>query len=392
MFISKRFDYYDLSGDINPIAKLYFSYKEKGQLIYDLTLSNPTKASIRYPKYEILQALNDANVLLYDPNPKGLDIARKSICEYYNNHGYSIYPEDLFLTSGTSEAYSYLLKLLCNPNDEVLIPAPSYPLLDFIASLETVNVVPYYLSRNDNSKWCISQKSLEESITTKTKAILFVQPNNPTGNILSTDEIDILISVAEKYCLPLIIDEVFRDYTFSSKQPVILSSEKIPIFTLNGISKILGLPQLKLSWILVSAPENMKNEIYEALEIIADTFLSVNTPVQTALPKLFEFLNPIQSEIKNRITNNLRYATNSFATHPILSLSVPDGGWYLVVEVKNIDVNDEELVLNLLKYSGVYIHPGSMFRFPHGKYIVISLLPQEEVFQEGVNRICQYFV
>ncbi len=390
MHISQRFHNYELSGELNPIAKAYQNYLSMGKELFDLTLSNPTKANITYPENEILKALSNKYLLLYEPTPKGLYIAREAISRYYSLNDYKISPDDIFLTSGTSEAYSYLIKLFCNPGDEVLIPAPSYPLLDFIASLELVNIIPYYLEKKENF-WFFSTKNIVPLVNEKTKILFFIQPNNPTGNVLSTEEINDLLSFCENYNLVVVIDEVFRDYLFTTNSPQFLSSFKIPIFMLNGISKTLALPQLKLSWIVCSCPDVLKQEIYEGLEIIADTFLSVNTPVQVALPDLFQTRHYIQTEIQKRTSHNLSYAIGQLSKNTNIQLYPPQGGWYLTLELCNMERSEEDIVIDLLNHTGVYVHPGEMFCFPDGAYLVISLLPEESIFCEGIKRIIKYF-
>jgi len=390
MFLSKRFSNYELSGEVNRLAKLYKEYISTHKELFDLTISNPTHARIIYPAEEILSTFNNEECLSYDPTPKGLYAARKAISDYYLSQGFSVLPDNIFLTSGTSESYSYLIKLLCNPGDEILIPAPSYPLLDFIATLESVEVVPYYLEETGNT-WHFSTEQITNQIGKRTKVLLFIQPNNPTGNILSTEEIEALISIAEEYNLAIIIDEVFRDYLFSNKTPQLLTSSKIPIFTLNGISKTLALPQMKLGWIICSCPDPIRQEVHEALEIIADTYLSVNTPVQIALPDLFKYKDIIQQEVQTRILHNLELAKKNLSGCSVLTPSIPEGGWYLILKINDSSLDEEEVVCNLLMKTGVYVHPGSMFRFPEGNYLVLSLLAEEKIFQEGFNKIVRFF-
>ncbi len=389
MYISSRFENYELSGGLNPIAEAYQKYISRGGELIDLTVSNPTKVNFQYPESDILGALSNHQSLIYEPNPKGLNSARECVSGYYSSLGFSVSVDDIFLTSGTSEGYSYIIKLLCNPGDEILIPAPSYPLLDFIASLELVQVIPYCLEEKDYS-WRFNSRNIENLVNDKTKLLLFVQPNNPTGNILSQEEIDDLLYFCEKHKLVLVIDEVFRDYLFSNKVPQLLHSSTIPIFTLNGISKTLALPQLKLSWIVCSSPENMKKELYEGLEIIADTYLSVNTPVQVALPSLFQQKDIIQKEILDRLRNNLDYAIRRFSNCPDLILYKPDGGWYIVIKILRTDKTDENIVIDLLNAKGVFVHPGNMFRFLDDNYLVISMLAEEKIFQEGIIRMVDY--
>ena len=391
MFISKRFENYELSGCLNPIAEAYQKHILQGKELFDLTLSNPTKANLPYPESEILQSLSNSRSLLYEPTPRGFYTARETISLYYSSLGFSVSVDDIFLTSGTSEGYSYIIKLICNPGDEILIPAPSYPLLDFIASLELVNVVPYYLEENKDT-WTFSIKNIINCVTKKTKLLFLVQPNNPTGNILSNEEINDLLSFAEKYNLAVVIDEVFRNYLFSNKSPQLLFSDKIPVFTLNGISKTLALPQLKLSWIVCSCPKNIRKELHEGLEIIADTYLSVNTPVQIALVDLFRVKGSIQAQIQKRITRNLDFAITQFCKCSNIHSYLPQGGWYFVVKICNITVPEDNLIIDLLNQTGVYVHPGSMFRFPEENlYLIISLLPEENIFREGIQRIIKYF-
>ncbi|MGC9053147.1 MAG: pyridoxal phosphate-dependent aminotransferase [Candidatus Hydrogenedens sp.] len=391
MYISKRFENYELSGGLNPIAEAHRYYISQGKELFDLTLSNPTKANFLYPETEILQALSKSQSLLYEPTPKGSYEARETISLYYSSLGFSVSVDDIFLTSGTSEGYSYIIKLICNPDDEILVPAPSYPLLDFIASLELVKVVPYHFEEQNNS-WFLSTKNIINSVNNKTKLLFLVQPNNPTGNILSHVEIHDLLSFAEEYNLVIVVDEVFRDYLFSNESPHLFSSSQIPIFTLNGISKTLALPQLKLSWFVCSCPENRKKELYEGLEIIADTYLSVNTPVQVALADLFQIKDSIQIQIQNRISNNLKYAITQFSKCPYITSYPPQGGWYLVIKISNTIESEEKLIIDLLNQTGVYVHPGGMFRFPDNNfYMILSLLPEENIFQEGIQRIIKYF-
>lgn len=390
MRISERFENYELSGELNSIAKAYQNYLSQGKKVIDLTLSNPTKAHLLYPENEIIKALSNKHSLIYEPIPKGLYMARESISRYYFQKGFSVSAEDILLTSGTSEAYSYLIKLFCCPGDEILIPAPSYPLLDFIASLELVKVVPYYLEEKDNS-WFFSVNNLVHLINKKTKILFFVQPNNPTGNILTPEEINELLSFGEEYNLVIVIDEVFRDYLFTTNFPQLLFSPKIPIFTLNGISKSLALPQLKLSWIVCSCPEIVKREIYEGLEIMADTFLSVNTPVQIALPDLFKLKHSIQTQIQNRISQNLNYAIIQFSKSDKIIPFFPQGGWYLTLKICDTGQKEEDTVIELINQTGVYVHPGEMFRFPDGVHLILSLLPEESVFCDGIDRIIKYF-
>lgn len=390
MFLSNRFSTYELTGELNLLACTYEELSKKGNRIVDLTISNPTHANFSYPREKINYALNTHEIFEYHPHPQGLYSAREVISEYYAEKGWEVDPNDIFLVSGTSEGYSYLLKLLCNPGDSVLVPAPSYPLLDFIATLENVDVVPFELRLSSEGIWKLDLDNIHARLKPNTRAILFVQPNNPTGTILDKVDAQNLMALCEKNQICLIVDEVFREFTFRENEIVpLLSSSQIPVFTLNGISKTLALPQLKLGWIIAFLPSKYKKQLHEALEIISDTFLSVNTPVQVALRELFELKNDVKSMIMKRLKENLEYAIKKFSGRKDYKLYEPQGGWYLVVKF-NSEIGSEEYAIELLKTKKVYVHPGYMFRFPEDKFLVISLLTPKSEFQSGIERLLEY--
>lgn len=390
MFLPNKFSNFELTGELNLLATIHKELLNKNVHIIDLTLSNPTKAGIKYPQKEISLAITNPQIFQYEPAPKGLYIARESIARYYFEKGFNVSPEDIFLVSGTSEGYSYILKLLCNPGDKILVPAPSYPLLDFIATLENVEIENFELKLSSENEWRLELENISEKLDEKTKAILFVQPNNPTGTILNPMEAKILLEFCERHHVNLIIDEVFREFIFDhSKSVPLLFSDNIPVFVLNGISKTLGLPQLKLGWIIALFPNKYKTQMNEALEIICDTYLSVNTPVQVGLERLFYLKEEIVSNITQRITKNLEYAIIRLKNSPILKLYKPEGGWYIVIRY-NIDIGSEKLAVELLKNTGVYVHPGIMFNFPEDRYLVISLLPLSSEFIEGLEKIIKF--
>ncbi len=390
MFLSDRFSNYELSGELNLLASTYEKMLKEGKKILDLTISNPTKVGFTYPFEKINSALQNMQIFEYNPHPQGLYKTRETISNYYTEKGFDVLPEDVFLVSGTSEGYSYLLKLLCNPGDSVLVPAPSYPLLDFIATLENVEIGHFYLKLTSEGEWRLDLENIYSKIKPNTKAILFVQPNNPTGTILSKIEAQNLIELCEEKRICLIIDEVFREFIFNEQTVVpLLYSEEIPVFILNGISKTLALPQFKLGWILALLPQRFKKQIHEALEIIADTFLSVNTPVQVALKELFEIRVEIKSMIMQRLKTNLEYALEKLSNSSRLTIYKPQGGWYIVVKFNNM-MRSEEFAVNLLKSKNVYLHPGEMFRFPKDKFLVISLLTPLQEFTEGLDRLIEF--
>lgn len=394
MKLSPRLDCFDLSGARGDLAAAADALKQTGQPFLDLTVSNPTRASLTYPGEAIRDALSAREILQYGPNPQGLEEARKAVAAYYGDRGWPVEPEQLTLTSGTSEAYSFLLKLLCGPGDEVLIPRPSYPLLDYLLHMECVEGVTYPLRYREESaasgpRWKIDFECLEAAITPRTRALIFVQPNNPTGNILSREETQKLAELAEKHRFPLIIDEVFCDYLFSPWEFVPVRSRGVPVFTLNGISKVLALPQMKLSWILMEGDSALLRPVREGLEIIADTYLSVNTPVQTALPRLLTMKEVIQEPIRTRLRTNLENANAQFTGHPALHPLAVQGGWYLALRI-DTRVDDETTAIALLQEKKVYLHPGGMFGFDRDRCFVLSLLTPEPVFREGVERIASF--
>jgi aspartate/methionine/tyrosine aminotransferase len=341
---------------VNRIAQLR---SEKASYL-DLTESNPTAAGIEYPQ-SILQALADERSLLYDPSPAGLQGARAAVAEYY---GGRVSPDQILLTASTSESYSFLFKLLCDPGDEVLVPRPSYPLFDYLAAFESVRVVHYPL-RYDGT-WWIDIGALERAITKRTRAVILVNPNNPTGSFVKPVEIEQLCELE----IPLISDEVFSDYAMQGGTSLLGRA-----FVLSGLSKVSGLPQMKLGWIAV--PDSIA---YERLELIADTYLSVATPVQHAAPVLLSVRHEIQARIKTRLAANLAYLAAGTAPLDI------EGGWNAIVRVPRIR-SEEEWVLHLLRDHDVLLEPGFFYDFESEAHLVLSLLTREEVFRAGVDRL-----
>lgn len=339
------------SGGPNPLSQKLSLLRAAGKKILDLTVSNPTVCGFTPPD---LAALDHPKNSLYEPDAHGRLEARRAICAYYKKqHGVEVRENQVFITAGTSEAYSFVFKLLTDPGDKILSPKPSYPLLHYLAQLHHL--------------------SLETS--GDTRAILLVHPNNPTGKHASVP----------KTKLPLIVDEVFLDYNFGPKPKTFAAHQDNLCFTLSGISKILAMPQMKISWIVVSGPEKIRDEAIEKLEIIADTYLSASTPSQHALPVWLGQVEKIQLEIKTRLETNLSAARKIFAGSKI-RLIEPEGGWYTVIEMPE-NRTDEEWALHLLENAGVLAHPGYLFDFEEEKFLVLSLLPQAEIFQEGVKKI-----
>jgi aspartate/methionine/tyrosine aminotransferase len=375
----------------NELAKLLHLVKTQENFI-DLTSSNPT-LFFEYETELIQKALSSNNIFPYAPDPNGLKTARLEIVKYYQSKGRILDVDNLFFTSGTSEAMSFILKAICNFNSEILLPTPGYPLYDFIVQLENTSAKNYILypeSTNDSNKlnWKIDFEKLEQSITKNTKAIVIVEPHNPTGSRLNPEDATRVTQIANDKNLILIIDEVFSDY-YPDYYPVNPYLEANCIY-LNGLSKTLALPQLKLSWIYLSGKQEFVSQLKEALEIISDTYLSVNTPVQTGLEILLQTADSIQNKIKTQIKENEKIIYKNLKDNPFIDFFIPEGGWYLILKLKT-NIEDETFSYQFLNDQKVYTYPGYMFDMPGDKYIVISLLPDKDSFEEGIKRLIHFF-
>lgn len=357
--------------------------RQAGREILDLTLSNPTQAGIPYP-VDLLVPLADPAGLAYEPQARGLLASREAVARDYGRRGWAVGVDRLLLTASTSEAYAYLFKLLCNPGDAILVPRPSYPLFEFLADLEAVRVDRYALAYD--GEWHLSVDALERAVTDRTRAVVVVNPGNPTGSYLKRAEAERLFELCASRGLAVISDEVFADYAFAP-DPRRLASAVADgpclAFSLGGLSKSCGLPQLKLGWIAVSGPQRLRAEATARLEVIADTFLSVGTPVQQALPRLLARLLELQAPIAARVRSNLGLLREALASPSPASLLAAEGGWSAVLRVPATEP-EEKLVLRLLEREGVLVHPGFFFDFPTEAYLVLSLLPPTEVFARGV--------
>jgi aspartate/methionine/tyrosine aminotransferase len=363
--------------------------RQSGAGILDLTISNPTRASLTYDEPAILDSLRNANSLDYDPQPKGLLSARKGVSAYYEERGETVDPESLVLTTSTSEAYSFVFRLLANPGEEILVAKPSYPLFDFLADLQDVKLVPYSLIYDHG--WQIDFHTLEQAISEKTRAIVLVHPNNPTGSYVSSEEREQLNDLCRQHKLALIVDEVFLDYAHEgSRWRSFVSHDGALTFTLSGISKISALPQMKLAWIAVSGPDALRQAAMERLEVIADTFLSVSTPVEWAAQALLEQRTLIQRQLLERVRKNLTELDRQLTQQEACSRLVVEGGWYAVLRVPAIR-SDEELAIKLLQQCGVLVHPGHFYDFPQDGYLVLSLISRAEEFREGIARLLIFF-
>jgi aspartate/methionine/tyrosine aminotransferase len=366
----------------NRLTRLLRELRRTGASVLDLTESNPTHAGFSYPE-QIVAALADTRALRYDPQPAGSLAAREAVCRYYAEAGHTVEPDRVLLTASTSEAYAYLFKLLADPGDEVLVPRPSYPLFEFLATMESLRVVAYPLVYHGG--WSIDCEALAATITPRTRAIVLVNPNNPTGSFLKRDELRFLQSLG----LPLISDEVFADYAFNQdaqRVRTLAGATETLAFSMSGLSKIAGLPQMKLGWIVISGPAAARAEAKDKLEWIADTYLSVSTPVQQAAPRLLELGKGIQTQIAARVRANLAWLESAIAADsPCRTLAV-EGGWYATLQVPRIH-REEEWALELLAEDNVLVQPGFFFDFESEAFLVLSLLTVPDTFREGCRRL-----
>ena len=355
----------------------------------DLTSANPTRAGLRYPEAEILAALASPAALDYQPDPRGLPGARAAISAYYASRGESVDPEDLLLTASSSESYALLFKLLADPGDEILIPAPSYPLFDVLAALESVRLVRYPLVHSPEAGWRIQREALEAALSPRTRAIAVVHPNNPTGSYLRRDEKGWLEALCASRGLPLIADEVFLDYgRDAAGQTSFATAQGALAFALSGLSKLVGLPQLKLGWIALAGPAQARRRARERLEFIADAYLSVGAPVQHAAPALLGLRSAVQREIRQRVeANEARLRELCAAAAGVRPLE-REGGWYAVIELSEA-VDEEAFCIRLLEQHGVLVHPGYFFDFERQGVLVVSLLAEPEAFEEGIARLIE---
>jgi aspartate/methionine/tyrosine aminotransferase len=432
-----------------------------GTKVFDLTVSNPTRAGFRYDERAILGALSSPRALDYDPQSKGLREAREAVADYYRTeHGVrDLHAEHIVLTTSTSEGYSFVFRLLCNAGDELLVPKPSYPLFEFLADLQDVRLVPYPLIYDHG--WQMDFPSLEKAVTNRTRGVVVVHPNNPTGSYVRAGEAGMLNLFCREHGLAVIVDEVFLDYglTSGAKAPapeqfnrgaesaapagielepainpappeINLAPSKIgsgefaaatnsrslhapvdrrsPIhrlgrddratfagngdvltFTLSGLSKVVALPQMKVAWVVTSGPSEVATEAMGRLEVIADTYLSMNAPIQWAVPGLLGQRKDIQQQLIDRVTKNLSELDRQLAGQKACERLNVDGGWYAVLRVP-VTRSDEELAIELVREKAVVVHPGHFYDFPSDGYLVLSLITGEEEFGEGIGKVLEY--
>lgn len=370
------------------LARALRARRSAGLPLIDLTASNPTHCGFRYDEPGILASLSDFRAMTYDPDPRGMLRTRDAVARYYAARGAGITPECIFLTTSTSEAYSWIFRLLCDPGDEVLIAQPSYPLFDFLAQLEDVRLRPYPLFYDYG--WQIDLAGLRERITDRTKAIAVVHPNNPTGHW--TRERRELEAACVEHGLALIVDEVFLDYPLSEAAGTSFATGEHPAltFVLSGISKIAALPQMKVAWVVSAGPERELRAALERLEVIADTFLSMNAPVQCGLEGWLTGAASLQNQIRQRTRANLNMLDKILDRCPAVTRLHAEAGWYAVLRVPVLG-RDEELAVRLAEEHGVSVHPGYFFGFSGDGWLVVSLLTTEVDFRKGLDKICGLF-
>ena len=355
-----------------------------GRTLLDLTASNPTTVGLQYERERILRALQHPRALEYEPAAKGILAAREAVAAYYGARDITVSPEQIILTVSTSEAYSYCFRLLCDPGDEVLVPSPSYPLFEFLADIQDVKLVPYELVYDHG--WQIEFESLCRAITPRSRAIMVVHPNNPTGHFTRAWELERLNVLCREHGLALVADEVFLDYGFTDDVPLSFAANQAALtFTLSGLSKISALPQIKVAWIATSGPQDRVQAALDRLDVIADTYLSPNAPVQWAVPELLDTRTGIQRQLRERASHNLSELDAQLKTSRMTTRLAVDAGWYAVLRIPATR-SDEDVAIALLEQESVLIHPGHFFDFPGAGYLVASLIAPEAEFREGIGR------
>ena len=374
----------------NPLSETLARHRAARKPLFDLTISNPTECGFEYGDRAILQALANPASLAYDPEPRGLPIARQAVAAYYAALGAGVPVDGIILTTSTSEAYSYVFRTLCNPGDEILIPEPSYPLFAFLADIQDAKLVRYPLDYDYG--WQINFHALQRSITPRTRGMIVVHPNNPTGHFTKPRELEKLNEICSSRNLAIIADEVFLDFALQEgRVPFSFAHNSAALtFTMSGLSKISGLPQMKAGWLITSGPEQLKQQALARLEIIADTYLSVNTPVQLAIPALLEQRQPFQTQLLARVRKNLTELDGQLATQKSCARLTVEAGWYAVLRVPATR-SDEDLAIELLTQKNVYVHPGHFYDFRSEGFLIVSLITRQEEFAEGIKLLLSIF-
>jgi aspartate/methionine/tyrosine aminotransferase len=371
--------------EVNAVSRAIDRRRAAGVTLLDLTETNPTGVGISYPP-QVLSSLSDPDARLYTPHALGMPEARSAVAAAVDPSGTLVTPAQIVLTASTSEAYSLLFKLLCDAGDRLLVPQPSYPLFEMLTRLENVEPCAYRLEHH--GAWAVDRSSLERAVTPATRAVLVVSPNNPTGSLLRASDAEWLTALCASRGLAIIADEVFADYPLRPRPDAVrLAGDRRALtFSLGGLSKSAGLPQVKLGWIVVSGPDDRVAAAIARLEVICDTYLSVSTPVQVAAARLIEAGRAVRAAIADRIARNLRSLEDRVRSFPGIALLDPEGGWSAVLRVPRT-TSEEQLVLRLVDEAGVIVHPGYFFDFADESYLVVSLLPAPESFAPAVDRL-----
>jgi aspartate/methionine/tyrosine aminotransferase len=370
----------------NRLTEALEQARSSGAPVLDLTISNPTRAGLHYDEPQILKSLSSPQAMDYDPQPKGLPSACAAVADYYRTeHGINLDPEHLLLTTSTSEGYSFVFRLLCNPGDELLVPKPSYPLFEFLADLQDVKLVPYPLIYDHG--WQMDFPSLQNAVTKRTRGVVVVHPNNPTGSYVHPEEQKSLNRFCREHELALIADEVFLDYALDrEKRQSFAANQGVLTFTLSGVSKISALPQMKVAWIVTTGPAVDVEAAQARLEVIADTYLSMNAPIQWATPALLDQRKTIQPQLLDRVRDNLAEFDRQLAGQKSCQRLNIEGGWYAVLRVP-VTQTDEELAIELVRKERVLVHPGHFYDFESDGYLVVSLIAAERTFGDGISRV-----
>jgi alanine-synthesizing transaminase len=372
----------------NRLTEALEQARSSGARVLDLTVSNPTRAGLHYDEPQLLQSLSSPASLDYDPQPKGLPSARAAVADYYQTqHATHLDPEHLILTTSTSEGYSFVFLLLCNSGDELLVPKPSYPLFEFLADLQDVKLVPYPLIYDHG--WQMDFPSLQKAVTKRTRGVVVVHPNNPTGSYVHQEEQESLNHFCREHELALIADEVFLDYAHDrAPRQSFVANQAVLTFTLSGVSKISALPQMKVAWIVTSGPAAKVEPALARLEVIADTYLSMNAPIQLSLPALLEQRKTIQQQLLDRVLRNLAELDRQLAAQKTCQRLTVEGGWYAVLRVP-VTQTDEELAIDLLRRKSVLLHPGHFYDFPSDGYLVLSLITEKAEFADALQQVLE---
>jgi alanine-synthesizing transaminase len=369
----------------NRLSQTLASRRANGQSVIDLTVSNPTEAGFTYADKLILDALCQPDALKYQPDPRGLPSARRAVAQYYSTRGTDVSIDSIVLTTSTSEAYSYVFRMLCNPGDEILVPAPSYPLFDFLADIQDVKLLPYPLLYDHG--WQIDFQGLKQAVTPRSRGVIAVHPNNPTGHFTKARELQDLNAICATRDMALIADEVFLDFGLKESSPFSFAANReVLSFTLSGLSKICGLPQMKMAWMVVSGPDLIRTEAMARLDVIADTYLSVNAPVQLAMPAFLQQSQSFQRQLMARVRDNLAELDRQLSGQDSCNHLEIEGGWYVVLRIPATR-SDEDFAIELLTTQNVYVHPGHFYDFAGDGYLIASLITRPQEFAEGIKRL-----